>query len=91
MNFRACDLLVCARLPVGVEERKKNERVVKWLTSEKRREETMGEPVSIFLRAPIRPLPEETFLESKCQNVKRCVVRGFHMLDMFVRLCGREA
>ena len=27
----------------------------------------------------------------KCQNVQNCDVGGFHVLDMFVRLCARDA
>ena len=56
-------------------------------------------PVSIFSNTSIRPLPcplpQKPLLKLKinvkCQNIKRCIVEGSHMLNMFVRLCAREA
>ena len=68
----------------SVRQSEKNERAVKKRTSEKRRKERRGEPVSIFSNTSIRadyPLPpprqpphrKKQFLALKCQTSKSVV------------------
>ena len=85
--------LACTRPSVSADKQKKaSEQWNSEQGSEKWREDRRGELkelVSIFLNTTICPLPcqlpEKPFLVSKCQSVKSW--GGFHMLDMFVRLC----
>ena len=89
LSHKVCRLLSSAVL---ADERKK--RASREKANERKTEGKEGaEPVSSFfkyLNPPTNPWASWKNRFS-CQNVKRCGVGEFHLLDMFVRLCAREA
>ena len=89
LSHKVCRLLSSAVLADEWKKRASREKANERKTEGKER----GEPVSTFfkyLNPPTNPWKSWKNRFS-CQNVKRCGVGEFHLLDMFVRLCAREA
>ena len=88
LSHKVCRLLSSAVLADEWKKRASREKANERKTEGKER----GEPVSTFFKYLNPPTNPWTSWKNRfsCQNVKRCGVGEFHLLDMFVRLCARE-